>query len=162
MTQFRLCKQFCCTSVLVCTCMYGLYSVRRKYWLIRKWVTCHIDLSRNGSQVMLTYQEMGHKSCWLIRKWITSQADLSGNGSQFILSYQEMGLKPCWLIRKWVISHADLWVISHVDLSGNGSEVILTCQEKGHESYPRLDKNVGFWLVDDLLVQNPCYWLVVT
>ena len=28
--------------------------------------------------------------------------------------------------------------------------------------YPRLDKNVGFWLVDDPLVQNPCYRLVVT
>jgi hypothetical protein len=28
--------------------------------------------------------------------------------------------------------------------------------------YPRFDKNVGFWLVDDPLVQNPCYRLVVT
>ena len=28
--------------------------------------------------------------------------------------------------------------------------------------YPRLDKNVGFWLVDYPLVQNPCYRLVVT
>jgi len=28
--------------------------------------------------------------------------------------------------------------------------------------YTRLDKNVGFWLVDDPLVQNSCYRLVVT
>jgi hypothetical protein len=28
--------------------------------------------------------------------------------------------------------------------------------------HPRLDKNVGFWLVDDPLVQNPCDRLVVT
>ena len=26
----------------------------------------------------------------------------------------------------------------------------------------RLDKNVGFWLVDDPLIQHPCYRLVVT
>ena len=124
------------------------------YWLITKWVTSHVDLSGNGTQVMLTYQKMDHKSCWLIREWVTIHTVLSGNGSQTMLTYQEMGHKSCWLIRKWVISH--------VDLSGNGSEVILTCQEKGHKSYPRLDKNVGFWLVDDPLVQNPCYWLVVT
>jgi hypothetical protein len=30
------------------------------------------------------------------------------------------------------------------------------------EFYPRLDQNVGFWLVDDPLVQSPCYRLVVT
>ena len=29
-------------------------------------------------------------------------------------------------------------------------------------TYPRLDKNVGFWLIDDPLVENPCYRLVVT
>jgi hypothetical protein len=76
--------------------------------------------------VMLTYQEMGHKSRWLIRKWVTSHTDLSGNGSQLMLTYQEMDEKSCWLIRKWITCH--------VDLSGKGSQVMLTCQEMDRKS----------------------------
>ena len=34
--------------------------------------------------------------------------------------------------------------------------------KEDNKDYPRLDKNVGFRLVDDPLVQNPCYRLVVT
>ena len=37
----------------------------------------------------------------------------------------------------------------------------FTCNKMNNKHYPRLDKHVGFSLVDDPLVQNPCYRLVV-